>query len=300
MIPDNVYNEFLELLTNKLSAQSDKPEETSQTTLEALWHYSYGTPGAIQSNSHVPLPALTKESLSLLKELIQKRVDGVPLAHLIGKQEFMGIDLLVGSGALIPRKETEILGYAALSKIKELAKDESEIKIIDVCTGMGNLALAFAIHEPSANIWATDISSKAIALAQKNVRNLSLENRVTFTASDMFGPFESEEYLHSFDVITCNPPYISSKKVLKLPDEIIKHEPEEAFNGGPLGFNIIFRLIRESTKYIKKGGWLCFEVGLGQGEVITKIMARNNHFSRIESAKDTKGNIRAILAQVNI
>jgi len=299
MKTETVYNEFLELLTNNLPGQPDKPDETPQSTLEALWYFSCGTPRAAQGKSALPLPSLNRKSYVQLKALVQKRVKGTPLAHIIGKQQFMGLDLLVGSEALIPRKETEIVGYAALAKIKELAAKQPQVKIIDVCTGMGNLALAFATHEPKSKVTAIDISSDAVKLAQLNAQNLSLEDRVAFLAADMFEPVEKPEYLKSFDIITCNPPYISTKKLEKLPAEIIKHEPQEAFNGGPIGLSIIFKLIKESPRFLKTGGWLCFEVGLGQGDVISNVMSRNNQFSTIETAKDTQNNIRAILAQIN-
>ena len=294
-----IYEELLDLLSKNLITLPDKPEENPNSTLESLWYHSCNCQKSQHGKYQCKLPELTEESFCKLKELIQKRASGIPLAHLISKQEFMEIDFIVDHNALIPRKETEILGYAAVSKIKELAFNQPIVKVIDVCTGMGNLALAFAIHEPKTSIFGADISEKAISLAQKNARVLSLEDQVTFFHGDLLSPFQYNKLSDSIDIITCNPPYISTGKLNKMPEEITKYEPKEAFNGGPFGLNIIFRLIKESVPLIKNKGWLCFEIGLGQGEGVIKIMQKNKHFGEIETGNDENGNIRAILAQVN-
>jgi len=299
MNSDKIYDELLELLTRNLVPLTDKPEENPESTLKTLWYHSCNCQRSAQGTYEVPLPELTEESLCKLKELVQKRAEGIPLAHLTGKQKFMGIDFLVDHHALIPRKETEILGYAALSKIREIASKQSTVKVMDVCTGMGNLALAFAIHEPKSHILAADISEEAIQLAQKNTEFLDLKEKVSFFTRDMLDPSQNYELSNSIDVLTCNPPYISSAKLEEMPEEIINYEPKEAFNGGSFGLNIIFRLIKESIPFIKNKGWLCFEIGEGQGEGIIKIMERNDNFQEIESATDQNNNIRAILAQVN-
>jgi len=299
MNTENNYNELLDYLSKNMVSLPDKPEENPKSTLEALWYHSCGCKRSPQGNLPVLLPELTEESFYKLNELIQKRVSGIPLAHLTGRQKFMGIDFLIDHNALIPRKETEILGYAVLSKIKEFAFNQPMVKVIDVCTGMGNLALAFAEHETKTNVLATDISEEAIQLAHKNRVLLALEDKVSLFTGDMLAPFQNDGLSNSIDIITCNPPYISNGKLEKMPEEIIRYEPKLAFNGGPFGLNIIFRLLKESVPFIKNKGWLCFELGLGQGEGIIKIMQRNKHFGKIETGHDEIGNIRTILAQVN-
>ena len=220
-------------------------------------------------------------------------------SHLIGLQHFMGYDFKVNANALIPRKETEILGYAALKKIQACASKQEVVRVIDVCTGMGNLALAFRAHETKSRIIAADIEDSAILLAKENAVHLSLEEGVKFYTGDLFTPFHQQNHLlHAIDIITCNPPYISINKLQRMPGEIIEYEPKAAFNGGPFGLTLIFRLIKESLPFLKNGGWLCFEVGVGQGEGIKKMMERNTHFNKIECAMDEDNNIRALLAQV--
>jgi len=296
------YKAFLALLSEKVVFLPDKPDENPTSTLDALWHFSCVSQSEIREPARdtddFHLPELTPEAFGLLEELIGKRIEGTPLAHLLGVQVFMEVGFMVDTSALIPRKETEILGYAALKKIKTIATEQAMVHVVDVCTGMGNLAMAFAAGEPKARVLAADISEEAIDLARKNASHLSLETRVDFYTGDMFTPFALEEWSDTIDVITCNPPYISSGKLEDMPEEIIRHEPVEAFNGGSFGLTIIFRLIRDSLAYIRNGGWLCFEVGLGQGDAVAKVMERNPVFCKIEKSLDKDGHVRALLAQV--
>ena len=297
MNQQEIYNELLDYISNNLKTLPDKPEENPENTLHALWLHSCGINAKQQSNS--PLPELDEKSLSFLQKLIQKRIKGTPLAHLTGVEKFMNIEFKVDSRALIPRKETELLGQAALEHINEIARNKSVVNTIDVCTGMGNLALAFAYHQPKTKVWASDLSNEAILLAKQNAQMLGLEEKVTFFTGDLFEPFSQEKLSDSIDILTCNPPYISSAKVEKMPDEISKHEPKMAFDGGSIGLQIVFRVINEAPAFLKNGGWLCFEVGHGQGEGLLKFIKRNEKFTRIETANTETGDIRAILAQVS-
>jgi len=294
-----IYGELLDYVSGYLKVLQDKPLETPKSTLDALWCYSCGLSKLERSNKkEIPLPHLNKKSYSQLKELIDKRISGIPLAYLIGYESFMEIDFKVDKRALIPRIETETLGYAALELINQKAKQKDEVKIIDVCTGMGNLALSFAYYQPKAKIWAADLSEEAIALAKENAQILKMENNVSFLSGDLFEPFKPMNLEAEIDIITCNPPYISTAKVEKMPEEISLHEPNMAFNGGTFGIQIILRLIHDSVHFLKNEGWLCFEVGLGQGPGILKYLIKNKHFSSILTEKNENGDIRAILAQV--
>lgn len=293
-----IYTDCLKLLLENLTLLPDKPEETLESTLDSLWHLAAGTPHPVQHASKHELKSLTEDQITRLKTLLDDRISGIPLAHLIGKHLFMEIEFLVENTALIPRKETELLGYTALGLIKNLSQTKKEIKVIDVCTGMGNLALAFAYHEPKCKVFASDISKEAIALAQKNNLALGLENRVIFTSGDLLEPYKNDEFLQNIDVLTCNPPYISSRKLTTMAAEIINHEPELAFNGGPFGIKIISRLIKDAPQFIKSGGYLCFEVGLGQGNGMIKRLNSSGHFSEVSPMYDNKGDIRVIAAKV--
>jgi release factor glutamine methyltransferase len=209
----------------------------------------------------------------------------------------MGIEMLAGPEALIPRKETEILGYATLDTLRSIVIENDCARIIDLCTGCGNLALALAHHEANCQIGAADLSPEAVDLARRNVAYLGLSNRVQVEVGDLFEPFNHQDYLGKVDLVVCNPPYISTQHIAEMPEEIHAHEPHLAFDGGPFGVAIVFRLIKEAPRFLKPKSWLCFEVGLGQGDLITRRMARTGDYTEITPLPDANGAIRAIMAR---
>jgi release factor glutamine methyltransferase len=275
----------------------DKPEETPAGVLSALWRTACGEPVSVTRAHAADLPELDADALARLRSLIDRKRAGVPLAHLTGRQSFMGLEFLAGSAALIPRHETEIVGRAALAKIRCIAEREGAVRVLDVCTGSGNLALAYAHYEPRARVLASDLAPEAIGLARQNAAQLRLDERVEFRVGDLLEPFETPEFLGSCDFVSCNPPYISTAKLKGMHPEISLFEPEAAFNGGVYGVSILTKLVREAPRFLRPGGWLGFEVGAGQGPVLARQLAKNPHFSAVERFTDAAGEIRAILAR---
>jgi release factor glutamine methyltransferase len=275
----------------------DKPEETPEGVLCALWRTACGAPVSVDRASRNDLPALDEAALRELHALIERKRAGAPLAHLTGRQSFMGLELLAGPAALIPRKETEILGRASLARIRWIAERQGGATVLDVCTGSGNLALAYAFYEPRATVLGSDLSAEAIELAQRNAAHIGLAGRVAFRSGDLLEPFDSPEFLERCDFVSCNPPYISTAKVKAMHPEISLFEPEAAFNGGIYGVSILTKLVRLAPRYLKPGGWLGFEVGHGQGPIIARQLAKNPEFSLVERFSDEAGEVRAILAR---
>jgi len=294
-------SELFENLSNdlklKLNLLEDKPEETVETTLKALWLRASGIPVSAQKTSGVSLPDLTEKQIEDLNQLIELRLSNIPLAHITQRQDFMGIELLSDKRALIPRKETEILGRKALDISKMLVSASGRIKVIDVCCGSGNLGIAVAFYNPDCTVFATDISQDAVNLAQDNVNMLNLNQRVHVRQGDLLSAFESEEFFGKIDLMICNPPYILSSRLTKMNSEIISNEPVLAFDGGMLGIKIIQKLLSEAPKYLTKEGWLVFEVGAGQGEFIAQLCERSDSYRSIESVSDNAGIPRVIVAQ---
>ena len=297
MNEEELYNLMKSGLENKLRLLEDKPEENIESTLKALWFMAVGLPKSAEMATTLPLPELTEKQENRLLELIKQRLDGTPLAHITGRQNFMGIELLCDRRALIPRKETEILGKKALHLSLEIAKEKQKVNIIDVCCGSGNLSLALASLNLDAHVNATDLSQEAVELTQENISFLNLNHRVYARQGDLLSAFETNEYLEKTDLIVCNPPYISSSKVPKMDTEISANEPGLAFDGGVMGINIIHRLIHETPKFLTKSGWLIFEIGIGQGPYISQLCERSQLYQKIESVFDDSGNIRVISAQ---
>ena len=283
-------------LQARLQTLPDKPEETAISTLRVLWHLAAGQALSIEAADATPLNTLDVAAEARLAELTAQRVSGIPLAHLSGRQRFMGLEMLAGKDALIPRRETELLGRAALELLQGMVPGAEALRVVDVCTGSGNLALALAHHAPHARVFAADLSAEAVSLARRNAEHLSLQARVEFRVGDLLEPFNAAEFHGAVDLLVCNPPYISSQKVDAMAGEISGFEPRLAFDGGPLGVRILQRLIREAPAYLRPGGWLAFEVGLGQGPAVLKRVQASGAFTEHCSVSDAQGEIRVLLA----
>lgn len=289
-----LYAKFRFHLESKLSFLEDKPEETIDSTLKALWHKAAGFSTSAENASVQPLPDLSDHHQVQLQKLIEHRLNNVPLAYITGKQCFMGIELLCDNRALIPRKETEILGKAALELCHEIAQKKPVINVFDVCCGSGNLGLALASLHSKVNVHLSDLSQDAVSLTIDNITFLNLNHRVKASQSDLFSNFESEEYFENVDLVVCNPPYISTSKVSKMHSEISENEPLLAFDGGMIGLKIIQKLIQEAPKFLTEHGWVIFEVGVGQGEFIIQLCEKTRRYTKIKSYTDDAGNIRVI------
>ncbi|HUQ10653.1 MAG TPA: peptide chain release factor N(5)-glutamine methyltransferase [Steroidobacteraceae bacterium] len=292
-----LYQEQLEKITGVLTFLPDKPEETPDSTLRALWHLAAGRALSAEAAMKGELPALDETARARLIALLDKRCAGVPLAHLTGRQNFVGMEMLAGPGALVPRRETELLARAAIELTRAVVANNGHARVVDVCTGSGNVALSVAHHVPEAHVFGADLSEEAVALAKLNSAHLGLEKRAGFRAGDLLAPFDTPEFHGSVDVLTCNPPYISSAKVEHMNSEISKYEPRLAFDGGAFGVNILMRLLQEAPRFIKPGGWLAFEVGLGQGPAMAKRLEKAGHFSDLRLQHDEHGAPRALAAR---
>jgi len=243
------------------------------------------------------LPSLSEAQSRALGDLLARRLQGEPLSHLTGRQRFMGLEMLASPDALVPRKETQLLAAAAIALVRQLDEREAPARVLDVCTGSGNVALAIASQCARAMVAAADLSEQAVALARRNALHLGLEGRVEFRAGDLLQPFGGSQFGGSIDVLSCNPPYISSAKVKRLPAEIAAHEPAMAFDGGPLGIGILMRLVKEAPAVLRPGGWLVFEVGLGQGPSLVKMLSRMPAYQAVETSLDKDSDIRVIMAR---
>src|SRR3954465_1989418 len=162
------YRDLLQEVQRFWTPLPDKPEETPEGLLCALWSTACGAPisaeRAVSRSAPAQLPTLDTAAYERLIELLERKKAGVPLAHLTERQSFLGVELLAGPAALIPRKETEILGRAALAVLLGIDPGQKDITVLDVCTGSGNLALAYAFHEPRARVYAADLSQEAVDL----------------------------------------------------------------------------------------------------------------------------------------
>lgn len=275
----------------------DKPEENLDSTLKALWFAAAGCPVSAEKATTLLLPELSEIQIKSLFKLIDLRLSNIPLAHITKRQSFMGIEFISDERALIPRKETEMLGKKALELSRNITYSNRTANVFDVCCGAGNLGISISFLNQKCKVFASDISDEAVALAQENVEFLKQQDRVKIFQSDLFDAFETDKFYGKIDLIVCNPPYISSAKVMKMNPEISSNEPVLAFDGGMLGVKIIQKLIAESPRFLSPQGWLVFEVGAGQGDFVIKMLQKTLIFQKIDSLSDNFGNIRVVFAQ---
>lgn len=209
-----------------------------------------------------------------------------------GHVRFFGLELRVGPGALVPRKETELLARAVLD---HLAGDAT--LAIDVCSGTGNLACAIAHHRPNLRIFALELLRASVELARENVRTLGFAERVDVREGDLFAPLAGEGIEGFCDVVVCNPPYISSGRLGGERASLLELEPREAFDGGPYGVAIQQRVVRDALAFLRPGGFLAFEVGAGQAKQVHALFQRSKGYDPPVSIDDEEGVPRVLLAR---
>lgn len=233
---------------------------------------------------------LKENEIDRYRELIRRRGAREPLQYILGYTEFYGLKFDVDESALIPRPETELL----VEKIIEMYKDAESLKILDIGTGSGNIAVALALNLKDARIVAIDKSEDAIKLAQHNATLHDVSDSIEFIKKDIF-----EEYLFPdirFDIIVSNPPYVSYDEFNKLQEEIARYEPEIAVTDYKDGYSFYKRITGMAVQFLSTGGRLFFELGQGQSSGVHSIMKKYD-FNNIEIVKDYQKIDRIIYGQ---
>jgi release factor glutamine methyltransferase len=223
------------------------------------------------------------------RELIRKRLEGCPVAYLVGRKEFYGLELAVSPAVLIPRPDTEHVVMEGLT----LAKKLQTPRIVDVGTGSGAIAIALAKHLPRADITAIDLSDKALDVARRNAEKHGLANRIRFLQGDLLAPVANE----MFDLIVSNPPYIPAEDMASLPIGVRQYEPHQALDGGPGGFVVFDRLIAEATRRLRPGGHLVVEIGSPQEQPARARLGAMAEFALGPTVMDGSGHPRVLIAR---
>ncbi|MDA8388093.1 MAG: peptide chain release factor N(5)-glutamine methyltransferase [Nitrospiraceae bacterium] len=232
-------------------------------------------------------PPLSQSQLRELKRILARRKKREPLQYILGFVWFYGLKIGVGKGALIPRPETEILVEEALGR----TAGRDRIKILDLCTGSGAIALALARNLPGAEILATDVSSDALRWAEKNGRENAAQN-VRFLKGDLFGPVQDAV----FDIITANPPYIKDSMLQSLEPEVVCWEPGIALSGGPDGLDLARRIISGAPAHLVQGGLLLMEIAAGTDPDLLAGLARGAGLEMQALVRDLAGLERVFIA----
>jgi len=233
-----------------------------------------------------PERPLTPEQSSAFRDLIERRAAGIPLPYLTGRRAFYDLDLIVTPEVLIPRPETEHLVEAALA----WAGGRRGLRVVDVGTGSGAIAIALAKHLPEAHVWALDISAAALDVARQNAAHYGMLERIEFVPGDLLLPLLSRG--QQADLIAANLPYISSDELDTL--AVARHEPRLALDGGPDGLDLIRRLLDQAPRVLGAGGLLLLEIGAGQGEQVRALAEAAFPGAQVQITPDYAGHERVV------
>lgn len=225
-------------------------------------------------------------------ERIRERLNGKPVQYITRKQEFMGLDLYISEGALIPRGDTEI----ALDRAISMKYDSKRLQIIDMCTGSGAIAVAMAARFPDATVYAVDISPAALACARVNVEKFGLQDRIFLIEGDLFASLKGLDLENKTDIVISNPPYIPTDEIACLEDGVKNYEPVVALDGGADGLDFYRVIIYDAASYLKCGGCLVLEIGHDQGQRVMNMIETSGFYTGVHLDKDLAGLDRCVSA----
>jgi release factor glutamine methyltransferase len=228
------------------------------------------------------------------RDFVRRRAQGEPVAYLVGHREFYSLSFQVTPDVLIPRPETEHLVVELLDRIKESGSIERPIRIADVGTGSGAIAVAVAKHARACTVTAIDISSRALEVARSNAERHGVADRIQWVESDLFAVLPAEE---KFDFVVSNPPYVSESEWRELSKTVRDFEPHTALVAGPGGTEVIARLIPQAADRLQIGGWLLTEISPMVEQRVRARIEEDGHFEPAETAKDLSGVARVIKAR---
>ena len=221
--------------------------------------------------------------------LIERRAAREPLAYIVGVREFWGLAFEVSPAVLIPRPSTELIVEAILDRFPDR---HTPLRMADICTGCGCVAVAIAHERPDAMIFATDISEDALAVARRNAAQHGVSDRVTFRHGDMLDGVSGP-----LDAIVANPPYVVDRAGPALQPEVRDHEPALALFGGSDGLGLVSRLVVDAPPRLRPGGLLVFEFGMGQDVEVEQFLDASPDLEREDVLRDLEGIARTAVAR---
>ncbi|NIR47141.1 peptide chain release factor N(5)-glutamine methyltransferase [candidate division KSB1 bacterium] len=239
---------------------------------------------------------LSEDELQRFKGYLKRRAQNEPLQYILGETEFMSLPFKVNPTVLIPRPETEMLVEKTIETCRKKFATEKEIKILDVGTGSGCIAISLAKNLQNAQVTALDVSDDALKTATQNARLNQVEGKISFCKFDFLNSDFEKEAGSKFDVITSNPPYISDSEFDQLPQEVKDCEPVVALKNGREGLEFYHKIADCTSELLEVGGFISIEVGMEQAGRVREIFLRNS-FSKIKTYEDLTGVERAIICE---
>ena len=247
------------------------------------------------------LLARLSSSISLVEQeafqhLLARRLRREPLAYITGKREFWSREFAVTPEVLIPRPETELLIETVLRLVAQSHTNSLQppMRVLDIGTGSGCIAITLAKELPTVELWAVDLSSAALTIALANARHHGVEQRINFLQGDLFSAIPEDS---RFDVVVSNPPYIARDELTALQPEVRDWEPQAALDGGNDGLAFYRRLVNDSPKHLRPSGWLIMELGAGQCSIVMRLIQAQSNFRESFCVQDYAGFNRVIAAR---
>jgi release factor glutamine methyltransferase len=235
-----------------------------------------------------------QDQLDKLHELVKRAGLYEPVAYLTGKTEFYSLELEITADCMIPRPETELLVQRAI----EFLRTRSGVQYVcDLCTGSGCIAVAIAKNFPDARITATDISATALEVAARNVEKHRLKEQVRLLCGDLFEPVIQQLDVSQFDLIVCNPPYVSTSEYENLDKNIKDYEPQSALLAGEDGMDVYRRIIEKVDDFLKPSAALMLEIGYAQGSTVRELLEQTGAFAEVKIEKDFHDNDRIVTSK---
>lgn len=223
-----------------------------------------------------------------VQDLLARRLQGEPVAYLVGEWEFYGLPLTITRDVLIPRDDTQVLAEHAIAYLQE---QNQPVRVLDLCTGSGCIGIAIAAHVPDCRVVLADLSEAALRVARTNVRINHLQTRTAIMTADALQPPPSN--FDGFQCIVSNPPYIPHDDLQGLDVSVRDYEPHLALDGGADGLDFYRAIAQKWKQALLPGGRLMFELGIGQADAVMRLMRREG-FGDLELYEDTQGISRVI------
>ena len=240
-----------------------------------------------------PENPLSEEAEEALRVWVARRSRGLPLAYILGKKEFWSLEFRVTPAVLIPRPETELLVEMSIRK----AREEKAGRIAEVGCGSGAVIVSLARELGQVQLYGTDACREALGIARQNARRHGVEGRISFFHGDLLGPLRGRRLEGKLDQVVSNPPYVPREEIPRLSPDIRLYEPRRALDGGRGGLLIYGRLIPQAKRFLRPEGWLILEVGDGQGEAVSRLLAESKGFEGASLASDAQGRERVLFAR---
>ena len=236
---------------------------------------------------------VAKDQLNRFHDLVKRAGQHEPIAYLTGKTEFYSLQLEVCSDCMIPRPETELLVERSIEFLRTRTGPQF---VCDLCTGCGCIAVAIAKNYAGAKIIATDICDAALNVAARNIERYKLKDRITLLSGDLFEPLVPHLDVDKFDLIVCNPPYVSADEYEKLEKNVKDYEPKLALFAGIDGLDVYRRIIEKADRFLKSDAALMLEIGYAQGRAVKELLEQSGAFAEIKIEKDFHDNDRIVTA----